>query len=163
MNSPEQLTESILEFLAQIGIEFRHGQVEGSTFLPGIDVRNGALLVDKEKLKYPTDLLHEAGHLAVITPEQRSVADGEIDVPDLDSVEAAAIAWSYAAAVHLGISLQDLFHGGGYLGQSNGFVTTFSVGVYPGANELEERGLTKIKADSSDDVVYPQMVRWVSR
>lgn len=162
MNSPEQLAESILEFLAKIGIEFRYGRVDGSTFLPGIDVSNGALVVDKDKLKYPTDLLHEAGHLAVITPEQRSVADGEIDVPDLDSVEAAAIAWSYAAAVHLGISLQDLFHEGGYLGQSQGFITTFSAGVYPGANELEERGLTKIKADAPDDVVYPQMVRWIS-
>ena len=31
-------------------------------FLPGLQLENGAIIIDPEKLFYPGDIIHEAGH-----------------------------------------------------------------------------------------------------
>jgi hypothetical protein len=134
-------------------------------FLPGIRVEHGGLLVDESQLTYPGDLLHEAGHIAMAPPELRPSLSGAIDVRGLDmaELEVAAVAWSYAAALALGIDPAQVFHGGGYRGRSAGLLATFRAGVYPGAHLLEAAGLTATgpRAEALGVDPYPHMLRWL--
>jgi hypothetical protein len=64
---------------------------------------NGEIVVDMEKLKYYGDILHEAGHIAVVPAKERSTLN-EKDIAkreQRDAEEMMVIAWSYAACVHL--------------------------------------------------------------
>ena len=134
-------------------------------FLPGIRVDRGALLVDESQLSYPGDLLHEAGHIAMTPPELRPSLSGAIDVPGLDmaELEVAAVAWSYAAALALGIDPAEVFHAAGYRGHSAGLLATFRAGVYPGAHLLEAAGLTATgpRAEARGVPPYPHILRWL--
>ena len=86
------LTGAIAAFLTEIGLDVRTGEVGEQTFLPGIKVDHGGLLVDEAGLTYPGDLLHEAGHLAVMSPARRSRA--HINVGNKAAEEMMSIAWS---------------------------------------------------------------------
>jgi hypothetical protein len=148
------LARTIAEFLGGIGIAVVPTPLECDTFLPGIQVEDGRLLVDESKLTWPGDLLHEAGHLAVVPAPMRSRMSGDVALPglDMDGLEVQATAWAYAAVVHLGLPPDVLFHEGGYRGQSAGLIRTYGLGVYPGAHKLTEYGM----ADG-----YPRMARWL--
>src|SRR5690606_27859165 len=87
----------IILFLTNIGIPVRAGARSQKPFLPGIWVEDGGLIADASSLLYPGDLLHEAGHLAVMPPDRRRKSSGDIAVDPGE--EMAAQAWSYAAAV----------------------------------------------------------------
>jgi len=65
--------QQIVTFLRATGISVEPvAHLEGVTFVPGIRIASGArLLVNEESLLWPGDLLHEAGHLAVVPAEQR--------------------------------------------------------------------------------------------
>lgn len=161
----DSLTEKIAQFLIEIGIEVVPTKFSNETFLPGIEVKNGKLLVDESKLKYPGDLLHEAGHLALATSEVRRKLSGEVVIPDenMNEIEVAVMAWGFAAVKFLEIELRTLFHEGGYHGKSEGLILNFSLGVYPGAHSLERFGLTATGkyAEESGISPYPNMLKWV--
>lgn len=128
------------------------------SFLPGLAIESGGLLVDAARLDYPGDLLHEAGHIAVAPPEARPGMSGSLDdVPGLDTstLEWAAIPWSYAAALEIGIEPALVFHDGGYHGHSAGLLTNFRMGVPIGVHLLVDAGMTK-------PGMYPRMLRWLS-
>ena len=74
--------------------------------------------------------------------------------------EVEAIAWSFAAAAHLKIAPEILFHGDGYRGKAAGLVQSYSVGVYPGAHGLIQAGLA---AAFTEPLLphYPQLMRWL--
>jgi hypothetical protein len=148
--------ERIAAFLREVGIEVVAGPVEGETFLPGIRVDAGRLLVDPERLRWPGDLLHEAGHLALVPADRRAATGGEVEVPGVPmaEVEPAAMLWSYAAALHLGIDPAVVFHEGGYRGRGPGLLRTFGFGVFPGLHVLVRLGL------AGED--YPRMLRWLA-
>jgi hypothetical protein len=57
------LTDKISAFLHKIGIETMPEKLTEETFLTGISVKNGKLLVNEENLAFPGDWLHEAGPL----------------------------------------------------------------------------------------------------
>jgi hypothetical protein len=127
------------------------------SFLPGLTIERGGLLVDAARLEYPGDLLHEAGHVAVAPPEARPAMSGSLDdVPGLDTstLEWAAIPWSYAAAVEIGIEPALVFHDGGYHGHSAGLLRNFRVGVPIGVHLLVDAGMTTPDA-------YPRMLHWL--
>lgn len=160
-----QLTGQIAGFLKEIGIEVLPANLSGETFLPGICVENGRLLVDEEKLLYPGDLLHEAGHLAVTPAHLRSALNDEISVPDFHPgiLETEAVVWSYAACIHLGLDPQIVFHPAGYLGKSEALLFNFKMGVFPGVNQLEDAGMTfseRTAADSGAEP-FPKMIKWL--
>src|SRR2546428_2615857 len=138
-----EVTRKIVDFVTEIGIEVTHEQVNHETFLPGILVRRGKILVDEAKLKYPGDLLHEAGHIAVCPARLRSSLSGEVILPNvnMDVIESQAIAWSYAACLHLGLDPRVVFHEAGYKGRAEGLLFNFSVGVYLAVNELQAAGM----------------------
>jgi hypothetical protein len=141
----------ISEFLRGIGIPVTAAELPES-FLPGIAIERGGLLVDESRLEYPGDLLHEAGHLAVAPPDVRSGLSGDID--DMPDLEWAAIPWSYAAALEIGIDPALVFHGGGYRGHSPGLLRNFQLGVPIGLHHLVAAGMTTPER-------YPKMERWL--
>ena len=160
------LTRQIAEFLAEIGLETIHRRLAGKTFLSGIFIENGKIFVDESKLAFPGDLLHEAGHLAVTPKNLRPYLSDEIKLPrefDIDAVEVAAIAWSYAAVLHLDLEPRVVFHAGGYKGNSESLLLSFSLGVYIGINTLEAAGMTATGANARQLGVepYPQMLKWL--
>ena len=61
----------MVEFLNRIGLPVCAGCFSEPAFLPGIQVAQGALIVDESSLRYPGDLLNEAGHIAVTAPGRR--------------------------------------------------------------------------------------------
>lgn len=139
----------------------RFAELPAQTLLPGILVENGILVIDESRLTFPGDLLHEAGHLAVMTPEER--ASAHPDIGDDGGFEMAAIAWSYAAAIHIGLELGIVFHQGGYRGASTSIIENFADRRYFGVPVLEWLGMT---ADAKRAIElgvepYPYMLRWL--
>lgn len=149
--SPE--VDVILRFLREIGIEAREGVVDRETFLPGIRTDGGAIVYDAARLKYPGDLLHEAGHIAFTPLAKRStLSDGmETDAGD----EMAAMAWSYAAAAHLGLDPAIVFHAHGYRGEGASIHENFRARRYVGVSMLQWRELTT-------EAAYPAMTKWLA-
>ena len=66
MENTDELITTMTDFLQEIGIVIHFESIGKSTFLPGLELRNGELVVDREKLAYPGDILHEAGQLSVV-------------------------------------------------------------------------------------------------
>lgn len=158
----DDVTDRIIDFLRSIGLSVKDATVGDDTFLPGILVENGGLLVDRTKLKYPGDLLHEAGHLALALPEKRETLSGQVDLDDgpMHRYEAAAIAWSYAAALYIGIDPKVVLHPDGYMGMGERLLRNFELGVYLGISPLVEAGLTALPNQGRDG--YPAMIKWLA-
>ncbi len=159
------ITTTIVDFLNSIGVPVVFRTLEGETVLPGITIENEGLAVDKEKLLYPGDLLHEAGHVAVAPPSYRKTLNGHID-PEEDlkyAGELMAMPWSYAAAVHLGIDPAIVFHPQGYHGGSVQLIQNFTGGHNIGVPGLQWAEMTATGALAQELGVppFPHMIRWV--
>jgi hypothetical protein len=157
----QHLVDKIANFLIKIGIGVTNARLQRQTFLPGISVDHGTILIDEFKLLYPGDLLHEAGHLAVIPAQQRVQAQD--NVSKKASEEMMAIAWSYAALVHLGLEPSVVFHEGGYRGWSEALIENFTQGRYIGVPMLQWIGLTVDEKRAKETGVrpYPNMIKWL--
>ncbi len=160
-NDKEAVLDRILRFLRDIGFQFREVEISQRTFVPGIAIDGGTLLIEKPKLLYPGDLLHEAGHLAVIPAEKRLRVHG--DVGKKAAEEMMAIAWSYAASVHLGLEPSVVFHEGGYKGGAGSLIENFTNGRYIGVPMLQWIGLTAEEKRAKEMGIkpYPYMIKWV--
>jgi hypothetical protein len=161
----DPLTERIVAFIAGAGIPVIEAELTDATFLPGVLVAEGTLQVDPARLRYPGDLLHEAGHLAVLAPATRRAFGGPEGPAGIDmrSLEVQAFAWSYAAALHLVIDPAVVFHDGGYAGRAASLLANFALGVYFGVSELAEKGMTATRTDAARLGVepYPHMLTWL--
>lgn len=159
------LIVKIADFLIEIGLEVQVAKLNDQTFLPGILIRKGKILVDEEKLLHPGDLLHEAGHLAIAPKDLRNTLSGEIALSEFNSyeIESGADAWSYAALVYLDLDPRVVFHSNGYQGKSENLLFGFRVGVYPGANVLIKAGLAAVGENTAKlgGVHYPRMLKWL--
>ena len=155
------LLDGIIRFLRDIGIQTKWVELSEETFLPGIGVDCGTLLIDEPKLLYPGDLLHEAGHLAVIPAERRMRAQNYIGKKAAE--EMMAIAWSFAALTHLGLDPSVVFHEAGYRGGSAALIENFTNGRYIGVPMLQWIGLTadNKRAEEKGIRPYPSMIKWV--
>ena len=116
-------------------------------------------MIDREKLKYPGDVLHEAGHIATTAPSERHSLTGDLKSDPGD--ERAAIAWSYAAVVHLRLEPDVLFHGDGYKGDAAHLIESFGAGSCIGVPMLEWYGMTRYQRLDSEGPDYPKMRSWV--
>ena len=158
------VVETILNFLKTIGLEYILRTIDEPTVLPGIWLENGRLVIDTEKLTYPGDLLHEAGHLAVVPPDVRKAMSGKLPGNDMHhGGEIMAFAWSYAACVHLGLPPGLVFHDGGYHGGSNNILDNFLNGEPIGVAGLQWLGMTyeQRNAEKLNTLAYPNMIFWV--
>ncbi|HEY0734390.1 MAG TPA: hypothetical protein VGD69_05750 [Herpetosiphonaceae bacterium] len=154
-------TAAIVDFLRTIGLDVRVEPLPETTFLPGIWIERGALVVDEARLRYPGDLLHEAGHLAVAAPERRATITG--DAGSDPAEEMMAIAWSYAAAVQMGLDPAVVFHNDGYQGGGSSIVENFSQGRFFGVPMLQWLGMTVDPAQSGSRGLepFPHMLQWL--
>lgn len=154
-----------VSFLQSIGIPVHFMPLPDDSFLPGISITNGEILVDMEKLKYPGDILHEAGHIAVVPRAERHLLNAESIAAreQREAEEMMAIAWSYAASVHLGIDASFVFHDSGYKNGGSNIAESFRQGHYFGVPMLQWVGMTHERPDVSepDRVVYPAMNKWM--
>jgi hypothetical protein len=154
----DPLTAKLAAFVGELGIDVRKVALDGPTFLPGLDIRRGSLLVDEGKLIYPGDILHEAGHIAVADPAQRKQEKLSPNLGD----EMAAMAWSYAAAVHLRIDPTLVFHAGGYHGGGPSYAAQFAAGQNVGVPLLQLYDMT-VERRLATPVMqpFPHMLRWI--
>lgn len=157
----KEVTARILAFLDRIGIDVSAAPIEGESFLPGIAIGGGRLIFDPDRLEWPGDLLHEAGHIAVTDPALRATLD---EVRDDPGEEMAAIAWSYAAAVAIGLDPAIVFHDHAYGGGSPQVIENFTngrdVGV-PLLHAWDMSGPRPHRALPADARPYPHMDRWL--
>lgn len=148
---------SIRAFVASIGLEVRETRLWRSTFLPGLRIADGRLLLDHRKLLHPGDVLHEAGHLAVTPAAERRHLGGNITAghPEREGDEMAVLAWSYAASRACGLPPETLFHPQGYKGQSAWLINHFATTPQPmGLPLLVWMGLTT-------NELFPAMTSWL--
>lgn len=164
MHHPHHLPP-ILDFLESVGISVRMESVPSDSFLPGLAIIAGTLAVDTAELKWPGDLLHEAGHIAVLPSQLRHRANE--DLSDLVEAEFAgeleAMAWAYAATVKLGLPLDVLIHEDGYNAKSQALRQMYSFGVYPGLSGLCQAGMAQAPGFTKNcgAVQYPRMLQWL--
>lgn len=180
----------IVAFLRQVGITVHVGEHGRDGFLPGVRIIEGALWVDPAHLYISGDLLHEAGHLAVIPGRYRAQVGSDVtatlqaaldDDPEpepfartlaeraLLSGESMALAWSCAALTALNLPLDAVFFENSYKMDSAGHARLFQLvhqGNYPGLMNLIANDMTGpcgIAALLSDSRLppFPTMTRWV--
>ena len=158
LNDP--VTARIITFLGEIGIPVFVEPLDEETLLPAMTVRDGALVIDPARLTWPGDLLHEAGHIAVTDPALRASL---CEVRSDPAEEMAAIAWSYAAAVEIGLDPHIVFHDEGYRGGGGYLADAFAGGAAPGVPMLQWFGMTASKRSAVDQhaAPFPHMLRWL--
>ncbi|GAB3988207.1 hypothetical protein GCM10028807_10360 [Spirosoma daeguense] len=151
----------IYSFLNRIGIAVEETELNEPTFLPGILIREGKLIIDRGKLEYPGDILHEAGHIAVTLPDERPQLGGNVteERPDKQGDEIAVILWTFAACQEIGFSADVVFHAGGYKGDSNWLIDNFTNEIYVGLPLLVWMGMTKDNTTSQEG--FPKMTNWL--
>jgi hypothetical protein len=154
--APLLYLDQILEFLAGIGLPVREISFDKIGFLPGLLIENGELLLDRSRLLYPGDVLHEAGHIAVTVAAERSLLGANVteNHPEKEGEELAVLLWTYAACQVLAIPPAVVFHPAGYKGQSEWLIENFEAGRYIGLPLLVWMGLTTSEG-------FPQMTRWL--
>lgn len=156
IDSDKDELERMVNFLNEINIKVVEKELNGDTFLPGLQLHADRILMDRKKLKYPGDLLHEAGHIAVTEEKLRPlIGTDKIDTdwPGMGD-EIAAILWSFAAAHHLNLDLEVVFHPDGYRNSSHWFIEQFTRKNYMGLPLLEWMGLC-------ESTEFPTMKKWV--
>lgn len=155
----DPLVIKLVTFVRSIGIEAQACIIDWKTQFPGLDIRTGAVLVDESRLIHPGNILHEAGHIAVHDPARRS----HPKFSPTPGEELGALAWSYAAAVHLGLSAEVVFYPGSFTGWATALIENFGEGRYLGVPLLLRYGMTVEPrlAVARGVKPYPHMIRWV--
>jgi hypothetical protein len=160
--SPDQmiLFDKAVSFIKRIGIPVHSGTLDAYCFLPGISIVNGEIVVDSDKFKYPGDILHEAGHIAIVPAAERSsLTEESIAKRDMrEAEEMMAIAWSYAACLHLDIDARFVFHDHGYKDGGASIAENFKAGRYFGVPMLKWVGMC---GNPDEENGYPGMISWV--
>ena len=155
------ITATIITFLRSIGLPVQCAPLLEPTFLPGIAIIGGELIVDETRLQYPGDILHEAGHLAVAEPSRRAGIVGDAGADPAE--EMMALAWSYAAGVYLDLDPAIVFHDQGYQGGASQLRESFVGGAAIGLPMLQWVGmaLDARQAQARDLPAYPAMIAWL--
>lgn len=158
------LFEKAITFVREIGIEVIYGTIDKEAcFLPGFLIENGKIIIDQNKIQFHGDILHEAAHIAVVPAEERSLLNGKNigKRKDADAEEMMAIAWSYAACIHLKIDPHFVFHKNGYKGAGAAIAENFKSGNYLGVPVLQWLGMTTTSPEKEKQFIYPAMIKWL--
>jgi hypothetical protein len=161
----EEALEKCIAFLNRLGIKTIKEKLPTGCFLPGLSIKAGSLIIDMEALKFPGDILHEAGHIAIVPSAERATLN-EITIGKRENSQAEemmAIAWSYAACVHIGLDPYFVFHDKGYKGGGSYIADNFSNKQYFGLPMLQWKGMA---ADEKNAAIlnvqpYPNMIKWM--
>ena len=155
----DPLVIKLVDFVRSIGIEVQSCPIDWKSRFPGLDIRAGRVLVDESRLIHPGNILHEAGHIAVHDPACRSQAE----FLPTKGEELSALAWSYAAAMHLGLEAEVVFYPGSYAGWDKALVENFKEGRYVGVPLLQRyrMAVEPQLAPEAGVEPYPQMLKWL--
>lgn len=157
--------QKIISFLEEIKLKTIEKKLNDDTFLPGLELGPDCLYIDYSKLKYPGDILHEAGHLAVTPAAERKHIGTDIMPKDWPTQgdEIGAMLWSFAAAKHLELPLEVVFHPNGYKGNSEWLIDNYTQQNFIGLPFLEWAGLTLTieRADRENLQPFPVMQKWL--
>jgi hypothetical protein len=156
----EVLIETFHDFLEEIGITMREGEIPADSFLPGVFIENGEVVYDKTRLLYPGDILHEAGHIAVTDSSVRDGISGNVaEVNSGKSAEEQAVLlWTWAAICKTGIPPEVVFHPNGYRDESSLLIENFSDGEFEGLDLLVWMKMTR---PSNEQGGFPAMKNWL--
>jgi hypothetical protein len=156
----DSTANQIIDWLRTIGLTVRLAPLPPDTFLPGVTLEPGGIIVDPDRLIFPGDLLHEAGHLATMLPANRA-STGSNAGSDMGD-EIAAQTWSYAAAIHLGLPPETVFHPTGYHDSATRLIEIYRDGK-AGVPLLQWMGLTLDPTHAAAQSLppYPNMLRWL--
>jgi hypothetical protein len=161
----EKTLELCIEFLHSIGIKTIDKKLTATTFLPGLSIEAGCIVIDRETLCYPGDILHEAAHIAIVPAADRHTLDEAAisERPDREAEEMMAIAWSYAACIHLNLDPHFVFHDDGYKGGGSYIADNFKEKRYFGLPMLQWKGMAadEKKAAELNVAPYPSMIKWM--
>lgn len=164
-SSVEKNLDTCIAFLHSIGIKTFYRKLETDTFLPGLSIEQGSIIIDRDVLKYPGDILHEAAHIAIVPAAERDTLNEEAigKRPDREAEEMMAIAWSYAACMHLKLDPYFVFHDEGYKGGGSYIADNFNNKNYFGLPMLQWKGMAvdEKKADELGVAPYPFMIKWL--
>jgi len=166
MNSSEnEAFEKCICFLKEIGIDVQFKALNPTTILPGFEVEKGILNINLNAVTFPGDILHEAGHIAVVPAAERETLNNETigQRENREAEEMMAIAWSYAACCHLQINTEFVFHEAGYKGGGNYIVEAYSKKQYFGLPMLQWVGLAadETRAKELNILPFPHMIKWM--
>lgn len=181
----------VVQALRQLQLPLQeHQAAGGETFLPEVWLDRG--VIHYTPRVQVGDLLHEAGHFAVIPPSFRGyLRRGSVESegknpsllvrkieeymktnvhPDepvtralLQAGECEAIAWSYAAAVHIGYDALNIFthtypglpqHRQPFQGEGKDLFHSVKAGAYFGVHGLHHAGMCNRKQ-------WPVMKKWL--
>lgn len=154
----------ITGFINDIGITCHEGEVRNDSFLPGVDIQDGEIIYNPAVFLSAGDLLHEAGHIAVLSPKERATVSSPDVRGDLgEGAELAAIAWSWAALKFLDIPPDIVFHEQGYKEDSQMLIQNFSNEKYLGVSLLDWLQMTAdpYSKIQSDKEFFPIMSSWL--
>jgi hypothetical protein len=156
----KEIIERASLFVRGVGIEMEEGKVGEDCFVPGIEIRGGKIVFDRNEIRFPGDLFHEAGHIAVCEPAARNSLSGSMiaNGEQKEGEEIAAILWSYFAAKQAGVPLSQVFHDGGYKGESTWLEENFAVGRMIGLPLLEWMGIA-----AKDPTGVPVIINWLRK
>ena len=146
------MLHEVAQFLRSLGIAVTATRIEHDTLVPGVDILAGGLIYDEPQLASAADLLHEGAHIALTPPALRPALMGTIESSPAEEV--SAIAWTWAAALHLGLDPRRVFHEEVVSGNGPTLLENFAAGRYVGVPMLQRWGLTSAEE-------YPRMRRWL--
>jgi hypothetical protein len=159
----QTVVETITNFVESIGLSVVTRTIEEETFLPGLLLENGKIIIDPDKLLYPGDIMHEAGHLAACEPGVRETIGDPLPEFLDGGFEMMAMAWSYAACLHIHLDPAIVFHKDGYRGTGSHILQTYNNGNYIGLPMLQYLGLAydNKRAAELNSLPYPNMIHWL--
>lgn len=180
----KSLTLRCFRFLGSIGLAV-HEETGASGFTPGVDIRNGELFVDLA-VATPSNLLHEAGHLATTPGQyrklmqtdvqggQREMLDSidreeiEIDSPLFRAImqccDTEATAWAWAAGTHLGIPDDLIIADEDYQDEGESVRSCLAHNSYLGINGLAHAGFCCTRPHHTEITgkpAYPTLAFWI--
>lgn len=184
MNNPNDRLSRCIEFLESIGLSVVISP-GADGFTKGIDIKNGELHVDPA-ITAPSDILHEAGHVATVPGQYRHllqrnveggvrkmlelIAEGGVE-PDSPLFRAAlqcsdpeASAWAWAAGKHLGLNDETIIRDQDFGGDGEIVRLQLRNRAYIGINGLSHAGFCatgEIQAQYNGRPVYPELKMWL--
>ncbi|WP_206082073.1 hypothetical protein [Maribellus sediminis] len=158
-----EMLDRIVAFLNSVGIPVTENQLDDNCFLPGMFPKENGVLIDRARLKYPGDLLHEAGHVAVTEAHFRPLI-GTSEMPGRwpnPGEEFGAILWSYAAVRAMGIPAEVVFHADGYKGDGEWLIEQFENKNYIGLPLFAWMGFCSIDENADEQSRFPNVLKWL--
>ncbi|WP_143075171.1 hypothetical protein [Sphingobium sp. AP50] len=171
--------ERTVAWLRAIGLQLE--EVAGTSgFLKAVRIHKGGLHYDPDRA-HVADILHEAGHLAIIPvcfrplasddiskvqslmiaemvalfAEDTTVIDSPLCRAVMQSGDPEATAWAFAAGRAIGLDDKSIIKDGDYDGESASVRLGLLMGTYVGINGLVAGGMC------AGTRLYPAMIRWL--